>query len=79
MKINNEDSRMGARFRACRLSAGYDNPADFAADLGVDAAAYIEMERGAGTVNPALIASIAKLSKKSVHWIITGSTTVSDD
>lgn len=62
----------GRRLRAARITAGYEDAAEFAADLGIEAPRYRKWERGQSFVPLPYLIEISALTGRSSDWLLLG-------
>lgn len=62
----------GRRLRAARITAGYEDAADFAADLGIEAARYRKYERGESMPPLDVLEGIVRVTERSSDWLLLG-------
>lgn len=62
----------GRRLRAARITAGYEEAADFAADLSIDAPRYRKYERGESMPPLDVLEDIARVTERSLDWLLLG-------
>lgn len=62
----------GRRLRATRITAGYEEAADFAADLGIGAPRYRKYERGESVPPLDVLESIVRTTGRSLDWLLLG-------
>ena len=62
----------GKRLRAARITAGWEEAADFAADLGVEAPRYRRYERGHALPPIDLLADISRLTGATLDHLLMG-------
>lgn len=66
-------SDFGKRLRAVRIASGYESAAEFAKDLGIGPIRYGHYERGRNFPPIDILASISKLTGKSLDFLLLGS------
>lgn len=62
----------GRRLRAARITAGYEDAADFARDLGVEPPRYRKWERGQSMPPLDYLAAIHAMTRRSLDWLLLG-------
>lgn len=62
----------GRRLRAARITAGYDEAADFAAVLGLESPRYRRYERGESMPPLDVLEDIADRTRRSLDWLLLG-------
>lgn len=64
--------QFGRRLRAARITAGYEEAADFAADLGIEAPRYRKYERGESVPPLDVLEGINTMTGRSLDWLLLG-------
>lgn len=64
--------QFGRRLRAARITAGYEEAADFATDLGIEAPRYRKYERGESVPPLDVLEGINTMTGRSLDWLLLG-------
>lgn len=62
----------GRRLRAARITAGYEEAADFAEDLGIEPPRYRKYERGESMPPLDVLEDIRRITERSLDWLLIG-------